>query len=340
MHMSRERSCYAALCAAVGGDYGALEKARQKHHRWEEAWASLPAIRKTTSPEAAMEMMEKRGVVLILKGEPEYPALLSEIPLAPFGIFVRGKLPLDTRLHIGIVGTRKATREGTELAERFAKALAPHAVIASGLAFGIDAAAHRGCLDGGGTALAVLGSGIDSITPRSNAVLGEEVLENGGALVSEYPFGAPVFPTNFLRRNRIISGLSRGIVFIEVPRRSGAGATARFALEQNRELFVIPGPATHPNYAGSHELIRQGAELVTDPSDVLSALGAEQIPHTVLDPHSQMVLDALRETRTPLDVDKIIETTSLEAHAVNQVLAKLTIQGLVTENEKGYTILS
>ena len=132
-------------------------------------------------------------------------------------------------------------------------------MIVSGLAFGIDAASHKGCLEANGATIAVLGNGLDAIYPVSNEKLGKNIIASGGALVSEYPLGTPSLPQHFIERNRLISGLSLGIVVIEAPKVSGALATARFAFEQNREVFVVPGPANHRNFYGSPQLLRNGA---------------------------------------------------------------------------------
>ena len=175
---------------------------------------------------------------------------------------------------IAIVGTRRATPDGKSTARRFAAELARAGiVIVSGLAFGVDAAAHEGCLDAEGKTVAVLACGLANIYPRNNEPLAKKILAQGGAIISEYPPDMPAYPSRFLERNRIVSGLSKGTLVIEAPERSGSLATARFALEQNRDVFVVPGPIAHPNFKGSHALIRQGAELVTTPEDILESYG-------------------------------------------------------------------
>ncbi|MDP2650618.1 MAG: DNA-processing protein DprA, partial [bacterium] len=206
--------------------------------------------------------------------EEDYPFLLKEIPNPPKQIYVRGVVP-DLRLPaVAIVGTRKATTAGIGIAEGVAADLASRGItIISGLAMGIDTAAHRGALGVRGRTVAVLGNGISEIYPAQNERLAEEILETGGAIISEYPPGEPSFRGNFIHRNRIISGLSVAVVIIEAPLRSGALSTAGFAAEQGRNVFVVPGPVTHPNYVGSHALIRDGATLATGAADILEDLG-------------------------------------------------------------------
>ena len=261
------------------------------------------------------------------------------------------------KIPIAIVGTRKATGDGTATARRFADTLARAGfVIISGLAFGIDASAHEGCLDAGGTTIAVLASGADVVSPRGNVRLAERILKNGGMIISEYPPGAEAQPYRFLERNRIISGLSKGVLVIEAPESSGALATVGFATEQNRDVFVVPGPIAHPNFVGSHHLIRNGAELITKPEHVMEAYGIIQecacaennsndAPYRILPDkirngtaEEKTVFDALRANVRGTDVDKIIIITKLEPRTVSQTLSFLLIKGLIKEIESGYVI--
>jgi DNA processing protein len=204
----------------------------------------------------------------------KFPPLLKEIPHPPKLIYTKG-VPLSQAPHVAIVGTRKASLEGKRIAKEFATEFGKNGiVVVSGLAMGIDTAAHEGALLSNGSTVAVLVTGLEKIYPRQNHNLAEKIVKSG-TLVSEYPEGTPSFPSQFLERNRIISGLSLGIVVIEAPQRSGALSTARFALEQDREVFVVPGPARSENYSGSHKLIRQGAELVTKADDIIESLNID-----------------------------------------------------------------
>jgi DNA processing protein len=218
-------------------------------------------------------------------------------------------------------------------------------VIVSGLAFGVDAAAHEGCLDANGATVAILPCGLDRVYPRSHERLAKKIVERGGALVSEYPPGTEPLPYRFLERNRIVSGISRGIIVVEAPEGSGAVATARFAGEQGRDIFVVPGPATHPNYVASHELIRNGAELAATPEHVLETYNLLENRETSgpperemrdLSPDERSVLLFLREHGECADVDKIIEHTTLQPQAANIALSFLVIKGAIKETANGY----
>src|SRR3989339_275158 len=210
-----------------------------------------------------------------------YPALLKEIPDPPTRLFCRGQLPHPDSICIAIIGTRKATTQGKAMAQRIARDLAASGiVIVSGLAMGIDTVAHKGALEASGKTIAVLANGLDNVYPAQNTSLANDLLAHGGAILSEYPAGTPAYPNQFLERNRIVSGLCVATIVVEAPERSGTLATARFALEQGREVFVVPGPADHPNYIGSHRLIRDGARLVTAASDIYEDLGIDPKPQT------------------------------------------------------------
>jgi len=283
--------------------------------------------------------------MLIALHDPAYPALLKEIPDPPPALYIKGAFPKAEYPPFAIVGTRRATPQGRETARRFGRALAAAGFpIVSGLALGIDAAAHVGCLEApNGAAIAALAGGLDDMYPHENAKLGAHVIERGGAIVSEYPPGMPPYKGHFLRRNRIVSGLARGVLIIEAPADSGSLATARHAMDQNRDLFVVPGPIDHPNFKGSHELIRQGATLVTTPEEILEEYGvtreavAAKAEQTAA-PHETLILSTLREIGGTHDIDKIISMTKLEPRVVAQTLSLLLLRGLIKEVPGGYTI--
>ena len=276
-----------------------------------------------------------------------YPNLLKEISNPPEGIYVLGELPEKQKPCIAIVGTRKATSEGKALAKEMAQKLSrAGAVIVSGLAMGIDTAAHEGALSTNGLTVAVLGCGLDNIYPKQNENLAKKILETNGAIISEYPANTPSYPAQFLARNRIVSGLSIATIIIEAPEQSGSLVTARLAGEQGREVFVIPGSIKHPNYRGSHQLIRDGARLVNSVENILEDLGLEVIdmnPSTmqtqqIKDENQLLILRAIQEAGQPLSVDKIIGLIKLEPQIINQAVGLLIINGLIKETEKGYTI--
>ncbi len=281
------------------------------------------------------------------KTDADYPSLLNEIGAPPSPLYFLGSLPSPSDVTIAIVGTRKATREGLLLAKQIANDLAKAgAVVVSGLALGIDGAAHEGAVLARGRTLAVLGSGLDSIYPRAHENLARSILENDGAIVSEYPAETPPFPSQFLERNRLISGLSLATVVIEAPIHSGALATARFALEQGREVLVAPGPASHPNYKGSHVILRNGARLVTNAAEILEDLKSAIMNHGLtlasiqktISPKIEtkneadsLIISAFKNTAQPLTVDNLAETTMLESQVVNQRLTFLILNGTVEE---------
>ena len=341
----QEHLSYNALRNAEVSHYGELKRIKSRFGSWEEAWKKFPRMKSSLDdPESEWEQLERAGVRLMLADDSDFPPLLREIPLPPFGIYVKGNLPDPTQPAIAIVGTRKATEDGVETARRLGAELArAGAVIVSGLAFGIDAAAHTGCLDADGRTVAVLGNGLDAVYPKSNERLARRILEQGGALVSEYPLGTPSLPHHFLERNRLISGLSLGIVVIEAPKASGSLATARFALEQNRDVFVVPGPARHQNFHGSHELIRSGARLVTSATEVLEDLNlVEPDPDTPAknfgSEEEKIIFEVIGKAREPLEIDKIIEITHLESRIANQALTMLLLKNIVQEKGEGYVI--
>jgi DNA processing protein len=340
---SAEARAYNALAITFQGSYQKLKKIKETHALWHEAWESLPPQERTTNPDIAWEKLEREGVSLILQEDKTFPALLKEIPWPPFALYIKGAIPQGD-IHIAIVGTRKSTDAGKKAAHDFAYALAQKNItIVSGLAFGIDEAAHTGCLEAKGTTLAVLAHGLDQVYPASHANLAKKILESGGALISEYPLSSPTLPYRFLERNRIVSGLSQGILVIEAPLASGSLATARFALEQNREVFVIPGPATHPNFKGSHDLIRNGATLVYEPAHVLEALGVTtEEPRSnqtaLFSPEEVLIIEIIKQSNLGTSVDKIIELSKLRTQVVSQALTLLVLKNAIKETGAGYSI--
>ena len=225
--------------------------------------------------ERVLERCQKRNIRLVTLQDADYPDRLRNIYDPPCLLYVKGQLPaLDEEIVISAVGTRRCTPYGTACAERIGYGLATGgAIVASGLAKGVDTAAIRGALLGGGVTLGLLGNGIDVVYPRENAGLYEDVAATG-ALISEYPPGTDPLPGNFPVRNRILSGIAVGTLVVEAPARSGALITASRALEQGRDVFAVPGPIDSPNSYGCNRLIRDGAELVMDASDILEAYAA------------------------------------------------------------------
>ncbi|MFB4369309.1 MULTISPECIES: DNA-processing protein DprA [unclassified Pseudomonas] len=228
----------------------------------------------------ALEWLQVPGQHLVMWDEPRYPALLAEIPDAPPLLFVAGDPMLLERPQLAMVGSRRASRPGLDTAHSFARSLARGGfVITSGLALGIDGAAHQGALDANGHTVAVLGTGLQCLYPTRHKRMAQDIIERGGALVSELPLDSPPQAANFPRRNRIISGLSLGVLVVEASPSSGSLITARLAAEQGREVYAIPGSIHHPGAKGCHQLIRDGATLVESIEHILEALrGWQQAP--------------------------------------------------------------
>lgn len=216
---------------------------------------------------------DQRDTYLLMLGDPDYPALLSQIAKPPPLLFARGDLTCLNLPQIAIVGSRNPSVGGVENAQRFAQYLAGNGfAITSGLALGVDAAAHEGALRAGGRTLAVMGTGIDKIYPARHASLAQKIVAAGGILLSEFPLGTGAQSTHFPQRNRIISGLSWGVLVVEAAVQSGSLITAKAALQQDREVFAIPGSIHNPLARGCHQLIRQGATLVETASDIVEQL--------------------------------------------------------------------
>ncbi|MFB6212409.1 MAG: DNA-processing protein DprA [Candidatus Magasanikbacteria bacterium] len=203
----------------------------------------------------------------------DYPKLLKEIKNPPGHLYFVGNVPEPGEFMVAIVGTREAGSYGVAQAKRIAKKLSEKGItVVSGLALGIDGSAHRGALSGKARTFGVLANGLDRIYPNSHRPLAKDIIADGGGLLSEYSKGTPPYPENFLERNRIVSGLCKALIVIEAPSRSGSLNSARHALEQNREVFVVPGRINNENYVGSHRLIRSGARLVRGAEDIIEDL--------------------------------------------------------------------
>lgn len=340
-----EAAFYNALNLLRFGDPIAMRKNSENYDSWKTAWQAL-GKNSPIDPEKEWAKLEEAGVKLLFPDDENFPEPLKEIPGAPLALYYKGNF-FDENPRVAVVGTRKATFVGREAAKKFASELAGRGItIISGLAIGIDTAAHEGALAAGGKTIAVLANGLDWVYPRQNERLAGRILENGGALVSEYPLGSESLPHRFLERNRIISGLSSGAVVIEAPDGSGSLATANCALEQNREVFVVPGPIGSENYHGSHSLLRAGARLVADPLDVLEDLNLQgligkQIKSRgtpLLEEKQELIVGLLKEAGQPLTVDKIHEITKIEIPLIGRSLTFLLIKGLIKEEGGRYFV--
>ena len=338
-HLKEETAAYHALAHLREGSARAITLLCREYGGFAAAYNALQE-RGIALPDrtAASQELDARGIELVLRNDPRFPSLLLEAPDAPLALYAKGTLPPDHAL--AIVGTRRATAYGEKTAHQFAATLGrAGAAIVSGLAYGIDAAAHEGALSVGAPTVAVLPCGLDLVYPRAHAKLAERILAAGGALVSEYPPGVEPFSFRFLERNRIVSGLARGVIIIEAPEKSGALVTARLALEQNRDVFVVPGKPNEPQYRGSHALLRDGARIVARPEDVLEDLGiapgTADRADAALDGTEADVLALLKENG-PLSIDKLVERSNLGPHEITQALALLALKGLVIESGANY----
>jgi len=283
----------------------------------------------------ALAWIAEPGHALIAWDDPHYPRALLATADPPPAFYYRGRHELLNRPAFAIVGSRNATPQGVENAEAFASALsAAGFTIVSGLALGIDAGAHRGGLRGLGSSIAVVGTGLDRVYPPANRDLEAHLADHGGIL-SEFALGTPPLPSNFPRRNRVISGLARGVLVVEATLASGSLITARFAAEQGRDVFAIPGSIHSPFSKGPHRLIREGAKLVETAQDVLEELGTS-IPPPHASPaqataapsgNAARVLAALGHD--PADVDALTARSGLAAHVVSASLVELELAGAV-----------
>jgi DNA processing protein len=279
----------------------------------------------------SIEWASQPGQHIITLADEAYPRALLEIADPPSLLYVRGNPALLENRALAMVGSRNATPQGVQTAENFAKALAGQGLcIVSGLALGIDAAAHRGALAAGGETIAVIGTGADRIYPARNKELALAIAERG-AIVSEFPLGTPSIASNFPRRNRIISGLSRGVLVVEAAPESGSLITARLAAEQGREVFAIPGSIHSPVARGCHKLIKQGAKLVETAADILEELGNFAEPSraevTTDESGTDPILAALGHD--PCSLDDLAERTALSADQLLPELLTLELDGRI-----------
>jgi len=298
-----------------------------------EAFKQPPAHLEELLAKAAAWLAEP-GHALLALGDADYPARLLATADPPLLLWLQGRRELLATPSLAIVGSRNPTAQGSDNARAFARALSQAGyTIVSGLALGIDAAAHEGALDGAGATIAVVGTGLDQVYPRRNEKLAARLLAGGGLIVSEYSLGTPITQANFPRRNRIIAGLTQGCLVVEAAVQSGSLITARLAVEAGREVFAIPGSIHSPQARGCHALIRQGAKLVESAEDVLEELpplGAPiaALPDAADAPHEQQaLLDAMGFD--PVSLDALMARCGWPAAELNAALLELELDGEV-----------
>ena len=333
------------MAAALSTSEALLYLSQQESRRTVRAWlaefgdARAAFERHGNPPRWPVDRLRAAGIRCSVLGDEDYPEPLRHIPDPPLAVYYRGSLELGQEIRVAVVGARTATRRGLQLAESLGRNLARSgATIVSGLARGIDGAAHRGVLAAeSGGACAVLGSGLQDVYPREHRGLAERIIESGGTVLSEYAPHAAPFKGHFPERNRLISGLSQGVVVVEASRRSGSLITARMAGEQGRDVMAVPGPVGNPLSAGCHWLIKQGAALVEDADDVLVELGhapagSEQQPGPP--PELAPVYEAV--TKSEASPDEIAVALGMPADAVIGALVQLELAGFVRLTPDGY----
>lgn len=285
--------------------------------------------------------VEQPGNYILTLADAAYPKALLEISDPPMMLYVKGRISLLSKPSIAVVGSRNATAQGVANAEKFSQALSEaDLTIVSGMALGIDSAAHQGSLRGSGSTVAVIGTGADIVYPARNRTLAHHIAQDG-CIVSEYPLSMPAIASNFPRRNRIISGLARGVLVVEAAAQSGSLITARMAIEQGRDVFAIPGSIHSPLSKGCHQLIKQGAKLVESAQDILEELKhykdvgqPHEQPNNMSDPQKppeDPIVDRLLTALgfDPVSADALAERCKLDVAALNAQLLTLELAGLL-----------
>jgi DNA processing protein len=341
------------LARTEGVGPATFRRLMERHRRAEAALAALPRLPAPLIPypsdlaEREAEALARLGGAFLHLGEPDYPPLLALLEDAPPVLAVLGDAPLLKRRQVGVVGARAASAAGRRMAEELAAGLTTAGLaVTSGLARGIDAAAHQGALAAHGRTVAVVAGGLDQPYPPENAALQARIAAEGGAVVAEAPLGTAPLARHFPRRNRIVAGLVLGVVVVEAALRSGSLITARLALEAGREVFAVPGSPLDPRCRGGNDLIRQGAHLVETAEDVVAQLPAGPRDLPLFRPRQEppespeappdsapaagteaQILELIGPT--PVGVDDLVRRCHLSAPAVRAILLDLELSGLV-----------
>lgn len=314
--------------------WNASEKVLREIGVSEKLVGEFSQFRQDFNPNKYFNQLKGLGINTIAINDKNYPQKLREISDAPIVLYIKGEIKPEDEVAVAIVGSRKVTGYGKEMARKFASELASAGVtVISGLALGVDGVAHEAVLEIGGRTLAVLGSGLDKIYPPTHQGLARRVSQSG-ALVSEYPLGHEALPFNFPYRNRIISGMSLGVLVIEGTEKSGTLLTASHAAAQGREVFAVPGPVTSPNSGAPNLLIRQGAKLVTKTEDILEEL---KLGLRVKSLGNRMILPETEEEKLifqliekeHLHVDEIIRRVEMDGGLVLSTLTTMELKGMV-----------
>lgn len=301
-------------------------------------WQELVTALVSEEMQRRVRRLKQSDIEVVTVLDEHYPDLLHEIAQPPWVLYVKGDVSLINSAALAIVGTRRPSHYGTSVARKLAYRLAKHGwTIVSGMAIGIDSEAHRGALEAEGRTVAVLGSGVDVVYPKSNAPLYRELIRSG-AVVSEFPPGTQPHPGFFPQRNRIISGLSRGSIIVEAEEKSGSLITADASMEQNRDVFAIPGPITSPKSIGPHRLIQQGAKCITTLEDILEEypdMREQTIEIAQTEDSVQLTIDeatVLEHLETePVHLDRLCERTSLSLAELHPILLQLQVKRLIKQ---------
>ena len=295
------------------------------------------AARVNINPDQLLEQLNQEGISAITIENKNYPKLLSEIYDPPQLLYYKGQLETQDEFALAVVGTRKYTNYGKQVAEQIVKDLARNNLtIVSGLALGIDALSHLAALEVHGRTIAILGSGLDkqSIYPSANRYIADKIIANNGTVISEFPLGTPPLKHHFPQRNRIISGLSLGTLVIEAGEKSGALITASHALEQNRDVFAVPGSVYSPVSAGPNKLIKLGAKTVTNATDIIEALDLAQV--TAYIDNKKIIPESAEEekiishlTHEPAHINELVRLTKLDTGIINSALTIMEMKGMI-----------
>ena len=297
---------------------------------------NLLEVRSSGRLERVWETIEKKGITVLSLDDANYPKYLKEIPNPPPVLYMRGSYCDEDEWSVAIVGTRRVTAYGREVTSQVSSALAYSSItIVSGMARGVDAISHLSALDAGGRTIAVLGNGVDVVYPPEHRKLAERIVENG-ALLSDYPPGTPPEASNFPPRNRIISGIARAVIVVEAGKKSGALITARFAADQGRDVFAVPGNIFAPQSYGTNRLIQQGAHPLLDPKDVLDAMDMAMVyeqraarrvlPANAIEAKLYQLLN-----HEPLHIDEITNQVKLSIDEVSAALTLMELKGMVKQ---------
>lgn len=312
------------------------ERERIKSHRKEKDW------------EREFETIRKQGIQIITWKNPEYPDRWKQLKGMPYAICVKGELPKEEQITVGIVGSRNCTSYGEQMTLQFAESLAEAGVqVVSGMARGIDGAAHRGALNRGKETFAVLGCGTDVCYPREHRGLYRDILQQGG-VISEYPPGTPPLPAHFPARNRLISGLSDVVLVMEAKEKSGSLITADMALEQGKDVYALPGPVNSEWSKGCNFLIRQGAGILLSVEDLIEELyiqkGNKELIRTKISENRKIVLERKENLvysnlgLYPVSREELLVITGLNPQEISGILLSLQLKGYIKEKSKNYYV--